>query len=170
MRPEKAYNRDMEAKPVSASFVEMAEIVQPSDVNVYGSIFGGHLMALVDKAAGIAAYRHSGTNVVTVSVDQLVFKNPAPAATILSIKASVNRVFHTSMEIGVRVTGWKPGSSEEILICPAYLTFVAVDALGAPIPVTPVLPETPDQIRRYEQAGIRRKARLALLKKLNGRR
>jgi acyl-CoA hydrolase len=160
----------MEAKPVSASFAEMAEIVQPADVNVYGSIFGGHLMALVDKAAGIAAFRHARTNVVTVSVDQLVFKNPAPPATILSIKASVNRVFHTSMEIGVRVTGWKPDSTEEILICPAYLTFVAVDDHGKPIPVAPVLPETPDQIRRYEQAGIRREARLALSQKLKDHR
>lgn len=161
---------ESKGKPVSASLVEMAEIVQPADVNVYGSIFGGHLMALVDKAAGIAAYRHSGLNVVTVSVDQLVFKNPAPAATILSIKASVNRVFHTSMEIGVRVTGWKRGSTEEILICPAYLTFVAVDEVSRPIPVPPVLPETPDQIRRYEQAGLRREARLALAQKLKDHR
>lgn len=160
----------MEAKPVSASLVEMAEIIQPADANVYGSIFGGHLMALVDKAAGIAAYRHSGSNVVTVSVDQLIFKNPAPVATILSIKASVNRVFHTSMEIGVRVVGWKRGSSEEILICPAYLTFVAVDDQGKPIPVAPVLPETPDQIRRYKEAGIRREARLALARALKDHR
>jgi len=157
---------NLTAKTVSASLVEMAEIVQPFDVNVYGSIFGGHLMALVDKAAGIAAYRHSGMNVVTVSVDQLVFKNPAPAATILSIRASVNRVFHSSMEIGVKVIGWKPGSSEEILICPAYLTFVAIDDQGLPIPVAQVIPETPDQIRRYEQAGIRRETRLALAQKL----
>lgn len=157
---------DLKPKPVSASLVEMAEIVQPSEVNVYGSIFGGHLMSLVDKAAGIAAFRHSGKNVVTISVDQLVFKNPAPPATILSIKASVNRVFHTSMEVGVRVTGIKPGSTEETLICPAYLTFVGLDDKGVPVPVPQVIPETPDQIRRYEQAGIRREARLALAQKL----
>ena len=157
---------EVNAKPVSASLVELDEVVQPFDVNLHGSIFGGHLMSLVDKAAGIAAFKHSGKSVVTVSVDQLVFKNLAPIGTVLEIKASVNRVFHTSMEVGVRVTGRRPGSSEVVLICPAYLTFVAVDETMKPIPVQPVLPETPDQIRRYEQAGIRREARLALAQRL----
>ncbi len=161
---------EQEGKPVSSSFVETTEIVQPFDVNVHGSVFGGHLMSLVDKAAGIAAYRHSGNSVVTVSVDQLVFKNPAPQATILSIRASVNRVFTTSMEVGVRVTGLMPGDTEERLICPAYLTFVAIDREGKPVRVRPVIPETPDQVRRYEQAGIRRDARLALAEKLKNHR
>jgi acyl-CoA hydrolase len=161
---------EMSAKPVSASLVEMDEIVQPSDINLHGSVFGGHLMSLVDKAAGIAAYRHSGKNVVTLSVDRLVFENPAPIGTVLSIKASVNRAFHTSMEVGVRVTGWLRGSDEEIVICPAYLTFVAVGDDMRPVPVRPVLPETPDQVRRYEAAGIRREARLALARQLERRR
>jgi len=153
-------------KPVSASIIETCELVQPGDVNVYGSVFGGHLMSLVDKAAGIAAFRHSELNVVTISVDQLIFKNPAPSGTILSIKASVNRVFNTSMEVGIRVTGWHPGAKEETLICPAYLTYVAVDRNGNPVPIQPLISETPDQIRRFEQAGLRREARLALKKLL----
>ncbi|HWR12431.1 MAG TPA: acyl-CoA thioesterase [Rectinemataceae bacterium] len=157
---------EMKAKPVSASQVEMDDVVQPSDVNLYGTIFGGHLMSLVDKAAGIAAFKHSGESVVTISVDQLIFKNSAPVGTVLTIRASVNRAFHSSMEVGVRVTGWRPGSREEVLICPAYLTFVAVGPDKRPIPVQPVLPETPDQVRRYEQAGIRREARLTLAQKL----
>ncbi len=144
----------------------MDDVVQPSDVNLYGTIFGGHLMSLVDKAGGIAAFKHSGSSVVTVSVDQLVFKNPAPVGTVIVIRASVNRVFHSSMEVGVRVTGWRPGSQEEVLICPAYLTFVAVGPDKRPIPVGPIIPETPDQIRRWEQAGLRREARLALAQKL----
>lgn len=144
----------------------MDDVVQPSDVNLYGTIFGGHLMSLVDKAGGIAAFKHSGSSVVTVSVDQLVFKNPAPVGTVIVIRASVNRVFHSSMEVGVRVTGWRPGSQEEVLICPAYLTFVAVGPDKRPIPVRPIIPETPDQIRRWEQAGLRREARLALAQKL----
>jgi acyl-CoA hydrolase len=156
----------IQGKPVSASFVESSELVQPGDVNVYGSVFGGHLMSLVDKAAGICAYRHSEMNVVTISVDQLIFKSAAPAATILSIRASVNRVFNTSMEIGVRVTGWRPGSKKETLICPAYLTFVALGPDGEPAPIIPVIPDTPDQIRRFEQAGLRREARLALAQKM----
>ncbi|MDP2790370.1 MAG: acyl-CoA thioesterase [Rectinemataceae bacterium] len=156
----------MNGLPVSASIVEMDDVVQPSDVNLYGTIFGGHLMSLVDKAGGIAAFKHSGASVVTVSVDQLVFKNPAPVGTVIVIRASVNRVFHSSMEVGVRVTGWRPGSEEEVLICPAYLTFVAVGPDKRPIPVRPVIPETPDQIRRFEQACLRREARLALAQKL----
>ena len=157
-------------KPVSESLVEMDDVVQPSDVNLYGTIFGGHLMSLVDKAAGIAAFKHSGESVVTVSVDQLIFKNPAPVGTVLMIRASVNRVFNTSMEVGVRVTGWRPGSREEVLICPAYLTFVAVGPDKKPIPVQPILPETPEQLRRYQQAGIRREARLSLAQRLKDHR
>jgi len=153
-------------KPVSASLIESSELVQPGDVNVYGSIFGGNLMAMVDKVAGVAAYRHSELNIVTISVDQLVFKSSAPSGTILSVKASVNRVFNTSMEVGVRVTGWRPGSKQEVLVCPAYLTFVAVGPGGEPVAIQPVIPETQDQIRRYEQAGLRREARLALAAKL----
>ncbi|MCX7026444.1 MAG: acyl-CoA thioesterase [Spirochaetes bacterium] len=158
------------ARTVSASCVEMAEIVQPMDINIHGSIFGGHLMSLVDKAGGIAACRHSGTSVVTLSVDHLAFKNPAPVGTILSIKASVNRVFRTSMEAGVRVIGWKAGSDEETLICRAYITYVAVDEAKKPIPVRPIVPETSDQIRRWEEAGRRREARLALVSSLEERR
>jgi len=153
-------------KPVSASIVSSSELVQPFDVNVYGSLFGGRLMEFVDKTAGIAAYRHSELNVVTISVDQLIFKSPAPSGTILQICASVNRVFHTSMEIGVRVTGWRPGSKEELLVCPAYLTFVAIGIDGNPSPIMPVIPVTPDEIRRYEQAGLRREARLALSERI----
>lgn len=157
---------ELTGKPVSASQNEMSELVQPFDVNVYGSLFGGKLMELVDKTAGIAAYRHSEMKVVTVSVDQLIFKAPAPIGTILSIKASVNRVFHTSMEIGVRVCGWHPGSKAETLICPAYLTFVALGDDNLPATIPPVIPETPDQHRRFAQAGLRREARLALAEQM----
>lgn len=157
-------------RPVSASIVTTAEIVQPFDTNVHGSVFGGHLMSLVDKAAGIAAYRHSGRSVVTASVDQLVFRHVAPVGTILTIKASVNRVFTTSMEVGVRVTGIMPGTTEEILICPAYLTFVALGDDGRPVAVVPVIPESTDELRRYREAGLRREARLALNEALKNHR
>lgn len=157
---------EIQGKPVAASQSEMSELVQPFDVNVYGSLFGGKLMELVDKTAGITAYRHSELKVVTVSVDQLIFKAPAPIGTILSIKASVNRVFHTSMEIGVRVCAWQPGSQGETLICPAYLTFVALDKDGLPAQIPPVIPETAEQKRRYAHAGLRREARLALAEQM----
>lgn len=149
-------------RPVAASAVEMDEIVQPSDLNIHGSIFGGYLMSLMDKAGGISAFKHCGVNVVTVSVDRLVFKNPAPSGTVLSIKASVNRAFHTSMEVGVLVTGMKPGEWHETTLCSAYFTYVAIGADGRPIPVPASLPETPDQQRRFAEAAVRRNARLAL--------
>jgi len=157
---------DLNPRPVAASAVEMDEIVQPSDLNIYGSIFGGYLMSLMDKAGGISAFKHCGVNVVTVSVDRLVFKNPAPAGTVLSVKASVNRAFHTSMEVGVLVTGLKPGERHETTLCSAYITYVAIGADGRPIPVPPSLPETPEQRRRYAEAELRRNARLALDERL----
>ncbi len=156
----------MTPRPVDASAVEMDEIVQPSDLNIYGSIFGGYLMSLMDKAGGISAFKHCGVNVVTISVDRLVFKNPAPAGTVLSVKASVNRAFHTSMEVGVLVTGLKPGEQHETTLCSAYITYVAIGADGTPIPVPPSLPETPEQRRRYDEAEVRRNARLALDERL----
>lgn len=157
---------DLNPRPVSASFVEMDEIVQPSDLNINGSIFGGYLMSLMDKAGGISAFKYCGVNVVTVSVDQLVFKNPAPAGTLLSVKASVNRAFHTSMEVGILVTGLKPGESKETKLCSAYITYVAIGEDGKPIPVPPTLPETPEQIRRFREAEVRRSVRLALVERL----
>lgn len=160
-------NDTLVPRPVSASFVEMDEIVQPSDLNINGSIFGGYLMSLMDKAGGISAFKHCGTRVVTISVDRLVFKNPAPAGTVLSVKASVNRAFHTSMEVGILVTGLKPCEQQETPLCSAYITYVAVGTDGRPIPVPPSLPETPDQIRRFSEAEVRRNARLELEKKLS---
>lgn len=157
----------MEGKPVKLSYVETTEIVQPFHSNVYGQLFGGHLMELVDNTAGIAAYRHSGTMVVTVSVDNLVFKSPAPVGSILTIKAGVNRVFKSSMEVGVRVTALRPDTGEKTLVCPAYLTFVALDVHGNPTEIPPVIPESADEIRRYENAAIRRQARLELAAKIN---
>lgn len=156
----------LNGKPVSASVIETNELVQPFHVNVYGSLFGGHLMELVDTTAGIAAYRHSGMKVVTISVDQLTFKAPAPVGSILKVKACVTRVFNTSMEVGVKVTAWMPGSSQETLICPAYLTFVALGHDNEPAPIPPVLPETSEERRQYEAAGIRRESRLELSLKL----
>ena len=123
-------------------------------------------MELVDNTAGISAYRHSGTMVVTISVDNLVFKAPAPVGSILTIKAAVNRVFKTSMEVGVQVTALLPENCKKSLVCPAYLTFVALDAHCKPTENPPVTPDTEDEIRRFENALIRREARLALAERI----
>lgn len=158
------------AKTVKQSQVETRDIVHPSDVNAYNYVFGGHLTSLLDKAACIAAYTHARCRVTTVSIDNVRFFKPATVGTILTIKASVNRTFNTSMEVGVKVMGvhpqvsWKPE-----VICRAYMTFVAIDDNGKPTPIPSVIPETEDEIRRYEEAGIRRYAKKKLLAALENK-
>jgi acyl-CoA hydrolase len=158
------------AKTVKQSQVETRDIVHPSDVNAYNYVFGGHLTSLLDKAACIAAYTHARCRVTTVSIDNVRFFKPATVGTILTIKASVNRAFNTSMEVGVKVMGvhpqvsWKPE-----VICHAYMTFVAIDDNGKPTPIPSVIPETEDEIRRYEEAGIRREAKKKLLTALENK-
>ena len=158
------------AKTVKQSQVETRDIVHPSDVNAYNFVFGGHLTSLLDKAACIAACTHSRRKVTTVSIDNVRFFKPATVGTILTIKASVNRAFNTSMEVGVKVLGvdpkvsWKPE-----LICHAYMTFVAIDDNGKPVPIPAIIPETEDEIRRYEEAGIRREARKKLAEELKNK-
>ena len=155
------------AKTVKQSQVETRDIVHPSDVNAYNYVFGGHLTSLLDKAACIAAYTHSRRRVTTISIDNVRFFKPATVGTILTIKASVNRVFNTSMEVGVKVVGVHPQVSwQPELICHAYMTFVAIDDNGKPTPIPAIIPETEDEIRRYEEAAIRREARKALAEKL----
>ena len=155
------YFSNMEnAKTVKQSQVETRDIVHPSDVNAYNFVFGGHLTSLLDKAACIAACTHSRRKVTTVSIDNVRFFKPATVGTILTIKASVN---NTSMEIGVKVLGIDPQVSwQPQVICHAYMTFVALDENGRPTPIPSIIPETEDEIRRYEEAGIRREAKKKL--------
>lgn len=155
---------DFSPKPVKDSIVVTCDIVHPSDVNAYGVVFGGHMMSLLDKAACIAAFTHAGRKVTTISMDSVRFFKPAVVGTILTIHASVNRVFNTSMEIGLKVTGVLPGvQNEPELICHAYMTFVALDKDEKPAKIAPVLPETEDEKRRYKEALMRRDAKKALL-------
>ena len=161
---------DMTPKPVKDSVVVTRDIVHPSDVNAYGVVFGGYMMSLLDKAACIAAFTHAGMKVSTVAMDGVRFYKPAVVGTILTIRASVNRVFGSSMEIGLRVTGILPGvQDEEELICRAYMTFVAIGKDEKPVLAAPVVPETPDEIRRYEEALARRESRIALKNSLESR-
>ena len=158
------------AKTVKQSQVETRDIVHPSDVNAYNYVFGGHLTSLLDKAACIAAYTHSRRRVTTISIDNVRFFKPATVGTILTIKASVNRVFNTSMEVGVKVLGVHPQVSwQPEVICHAYMTFVAIDDNGKPTPIPSIIPETEDEIRRFEEAEIRRKARKALAEELQNK-
>jgi acyl-CoA hydrolase len=137
----------------------MAEVVLPNDANPLGNLLGGWLMHLIDMAGAMAAHRHSRSYVVTASMDHIDFLLPVHIGDILVLKSSVNRVFHTSMEVGVKcwVENYIAGTTRHV--ASAYLTFVAVDAHGDRHSVPPVVPETEEEKRRYEDAGRRRDLR-----------
>ncbi len=132
----------------------------PNDLNAEQTVFGGLVMALCDRTALIVAERHSGTICVTAAVDSLNFLSPARTGETLLVKASVNRAWNTSMEIGVRVVAENSRTGEDRHVVSAYLTFVGLDQEGRPTTVPDVLPETDDEKRRYRSAQVRRDARL----------
>jgi len=150
------------AKPVRESQAIYTELTLPNDANSLGTLFGGKLMQCVDLCAAIAAVRHARCAVVTASVDQLTFLQPVKIGQLVILKSSVNRVFRTSMEVGVKVWVEDLASGEVKHVSSAYLTFVALDKDRQRIPIGPVTPETEDEIRRYEHAGHRREVRLQM--------
>lgn len=156
---EQSYN--LTPRPVRDSISEMDELVLPNDANPLGALLGGRLMHWIDLAGALAAHRHSRNYIVTASIDHLDFVTPAHVGDLVVLKSSVNRVFRTSMEIGVKVwvENYITGSRHHV--SSAYLTFVAVDRHGRHIPVPQVIPETEDEKRRYEDAGRRRELRKA---------
>lgn len=150
----------MDPKPVRESQSEITQMVLPNDGNPMGNILGGMVMHQMDIVAAIAAGRHSGSYVVTASMDQMEFRAPIRVGEIIILKASVNRAFRTSMEVGVKVYREGVYNRTREHTSSAYLTFVAVDDDGNPREVPPVLPETAEEKRRYREAGERRKIRL----------
>lgn len=152
---------DRAGKPVRDSIVEMVQIVLPNDANVLGSALGGTVMHWIDIACAIAAGRHCRRPVVTISMDHLEFRNPIRVGELTIIRASVNRAFRTSMEVGAKVIAENLQTGEQRHTSSAYLTFVALDEQGRPSPVVPVVPETPEELRRWREAAERRKLRLS---------
>jgi acyl-CoA hydrolase len=148
-------------KPVRESVSEYSELALPNDVNALGNVLGGKVMHLVDLAAALAAIRHARLPVVTLSVDSLQFHYPVHVSELIVLRSSVNRVFRTSMEIGVKVTTENLLTGRRLHTCSAYLTFVALDQNGRPTPIVPVIPESEEEQRRYREAGERRAYRLA---------
>lgn len=148
----------------------MTEIVLPSDTNALGSIFGGKIMSWIDVAGAIAAGRHARRVVVTASIDALHFVAPVKLGHVVHIRAQVNFASRTSMEVGVRVDSENPITGEMTHTATAYTTFVALDDHGRPTPVPPVLPESPDENRRLEEAKKRRESRVRLAEELKKRR
>jgi len=152
-------------KPVRESQSDMAEIVLPNDVNPLGALLGGRLMHWIDVAGALAAHRHSRQYVVTASVDHMDFLVPVKVGDLVIFRSSVNRVFHTSMEVGVKA--WVENYIADTVqhVSSAYLTFVAVDRQGRHLAVPPVVPESQEEVRRYEDAGRRREIRRAELER-----
>src|SRR5271165_4459996 len=150
-----------EPRPVRDSISEMSEIVLPNDANPLNALLGGRLMHWIDLAGAMAAHRHARAYVVTASIDHLDFLVPVRVGDFVILRSSVNRVFHTSMEVGVKVWVENYRSLESRHVSSAYLTFVAIDAAGNRVVVPPVVPETDDEKRRFDGAARRREARRA---------
>ena len=152
-------HKPMRPRPVCESKSEMTEIVLPNDANPLNALLGGRLMHWIDMAAAMAAHRHSRQYVVTASIDHLDFLVPVRVGDIVILRSSVNRVYRTSMEVGVKVWVENYHTESNQHVSSAYLTFVAVDAGGCRLPVAPVIPETDEEKRRYEDALRRRELR-----------
>ena len=151
------------------SRVDMTQVVLPGDSNAHGNLFGGRLMQWIDIAGAVAAHRHARSNVVTASIDDLHFVEPIRLGDIVVLKASVNWVGRTSMEVGVRILAERPGSAKQTHAASAYLTFVAINRRGRPTRVPALLPDTPDERRRQAAAAHRRERRLELRREILAR-
>jgi acyl-CoA hydrolase len=147
--------------PPSASRTETVQIVFPGDANPLGTVFGGRVMQWVDQVAAMAAQRHCRKVVVTASMDALQFTAPIHVGEYAVLSAVVNRAWTTSMEVQVTVDAEHPLSGERRRAAEAFLTFIAIDAGGAPTAVRPVAPQTDEERAGYEAADRRRAARLA---------
>jgi acyl-CoA hydrolase len=149
-----------EPRPVSASQTQLIQWMGVTDANSAGFIHGGVVMKLCDEAAGAAAVKHSRCRVVTAGVDRMAFLTPVHVGELVTFSASVNAAWRTSMEVGVRVEAENPRTGERRHTNSAYLTMVAVDDEGQPVPVPGLLAETPEQHAREAEAQVRRRNRL----------
>ena len=144
---------------------EMTEMILPGDANALGTALGGKVMQWIDICAAIAAQRHCRKSVVTAHIDELNFLAPIRVGMVAVLKARVNAAFHTSLELEVSVHSENPLTGEERHCCSALLTFAALDDLGRPSPVPPLLLETDEDRARSEAAGKRRAHRLEARKR-----
>jgi len=151
----------MSPKKVSDSIMIMTELVLPQHTNQLGNLLGGQLMHWIDICAALCAAKHSQYICVTASVDRIDFHHPIKLGQAVSLVASVNRVFKTSLEVGVKVFAESFKEGKRIHTNSAYLTFVSVDSQAKPVEALKIIPETEDEKRRFEEALQRREARLA---------
>ncbi len=150
----------MEGKTGRQTSVIMVQPMTPQDANVVGNVHGGVIMKLIDEAAGIVAHRHARGNAVTASVDRLDFHHPVYIGDILILKASLNLVGRTSMEVGVHVNAENPMTGEVRHTASAYVTLVAIGEDRKPVSVPPLILETEEEMRRNREAQIRRETRI----------
>jgi uncharacterized protein (TIGR00369 family) len=158
----------MQGKTVQETAITVSHFITPQDANYYGNVHGGVTMRMIDDAGGVVAARHAHGNTVTASVDRIDFHNPAFIGEILTLKASLNHVGRTSMEVGVKVETENIMTGEKRHIASAYLTYVALDNNRKPVEVPPVIPESDIEKLRYKQALNRRELRLAEKKREHG--
>ncbi|MBT8204983.1 MAG: acyl-CoA thioesterase [Eudoraea sp.] len=157
----------MDAKTPSQSKTVMTDLVLPSETNPLNNLFGGELLARMDRAASIAARRHSRRITVTASVNHVAFNRTVPLGSVLTVEAKISRAFRTSMEIYIYVWMEDRFSRERTKANEAIYTFVAVDDAGIPVEVPPLKPETPLEQERFEGALRRKQLSLVLAGKLN---
>lgn len=150
----------MNARKVSESQITMTELVLPNHTNQLGSLFGGQLMYWIDICASLSAGKHNQRICVTASVDKVDFLHPVKLGDAVTLVSSVNRVFNTSLEVGVKVFAQNFMEGTVQHTNSAYVTFVSVDSQGKPLKATEALPETNEQKRRFNEALIRRENRL----------
>jgi acyl-CoA hydrolase len=147
---------------VKESALDTVHLMMPQDANIQGNVYGGTIMKLMDEIAGSVAALHARKNVVTASVDQMSFYEPVYIGNLLMLKASVNFVGKTSMEVGVRIEARDLRTGKTLHTGSSYLTFVALDQAGKPTEIAQIIPETPAEKRRFEEGKARRQRRLSL--------
>ena len=151
----------MEGRPPRLSHTTIAEVMMPHMANVMGNVHGGVLLGMLDRVAAVTAIRHAQRVCVTVSVDRVHFREPIHVGELVTMHSSVNYAHRTSIEVGVRVEAEDLLTGTRRHTNSSYLTFVAVDENGRPVPVPAVVPETEEEKARYRAAEARRTARIA---------
>lgn len=152
-------DRRLAPRPSRDSVSDVADLMFPPDANMHGTVFGGKVLQMVDKAASVCAMRHSGKPCVTVAMERVEFLVPIHVGTFLIAKAQVNHTGRSSMEVGVEVYAEDMPGGSRVHTNSCLVTMVAVDEHGRPAPIPPLLVETPDEKKRWAAAEARRKAR-----------
>lgn len=166
MADERELEAQLGGKPPRASESVISELMMPNQVNNLGHVFGGVVLSMVDRVAAVAAMRHAGRVCVTASIDRVDFREPIFAGELVTCNARVNYVGRTSMEVGVQVFAENVLTGQRRHTNTCYLTFVAIDEHGRPVPVPRLLLETDEDRRRFHEGERRRAARLELLAEL----